>query len=463
MHPASAKEIRRHFTEFFARHDHRVLPSSSLVPRNDPSLLFTSAGMVQFKNIFTGLEKPAHPRAVTVQKCLRAGGKHNDLENVGYTTRHHTFFEMMGNFSFGDYFKETAIPLAWELVVKEWRVNPARLLITVYAEDNEAFDIWKKVTGFADSKIIRIASDDNFWAMGDTGPCGPCAEIFYDYGDKFAGGPPGAPDEGGDRFVEIWNLVFMQYERGADGQAPLPKPCIDTGIGLERISALLQGSHDNFDSDLFTPLIEKVADLTGVAPAATENNGVSHRVIADHLRATAFLIAEGVLPSNEGRGYVLRRILRRAMRHIRLLGSEEPLLFRLVPTLIAEMGEAYSELARAEASIIDNLENEESRFGEILSRGLKVLEGETNKLGTGESLSGEVAFHMYDTYGFPLDLTQDILRGQARGVDTQGFDLAMEKQRAAGRAAWGGSGEEATSAVWLELSEFLRCERVFGL
>ena len=462
MHPASAKEIRRHFTEFFARHDHRVLPSSSLVPRNDPSLLFTSAGMVQFKNIFTGLEKPAHPRAVTVQKCLRAGGKHNDLENVGYTTRHHTFFEMMGNFSFGDYFKETAIPLAWELVVKEWGVNPARLLITVYAEDDEAFDIWKKVTGFADSKIIRIASDDNFWAMGDTGPCGPCAEIFYDYGDKFAGGPPGAPDEGGDRFVEIWNLVFMQYERGADGQAPLPKPCIDTGIGLERISALLQGSHDNFDSDLFTPLIEKVADLTGVEPLATENNGVSHRVIADHLRAAAFLIAEGVLPSNEGRGYVLRRILRRAMRHIRLLGSDAPLLFRLVPTLIAEMGEAYSELARAEASIIDNLETEESRFGETLARGLKVLEGETNKLGTGESLSGEVAFHMYDTYGFPLDLTQDILRGQARGVDTQGFDLAMEKQRAAGRAAWGGSGEEATSAVWLELSESLGASEFLG-
>ena len=459
---ATAKEIRRHFTDYFAHHDHAVLPSSSLVPRNDPSLLFTSAGMVQFKNIFTGLEKPAHPRAVTVQKCLRAGGKHNDLENVGYTTRHHTFFEMMGNFSFGDYFKELAIPLAWDLITKEWGVDAERLLISVYAEDDEAFKIWKKVTGFADSKIIRIATDDNFWAMGDTGPCGPCAEIFYDYGADFAGGPPGAPDEGGDRFVEIWNLVFMQYERDPDGQHPLPKPCIDTGIGLERISALLQGSHDNFDSDLFTPLIGKVADLSGVETKATDNGGVSHRVISDHLRASAFLIAEGVLPSNEGRGYVLRRILRRAMRHIRLLGREEPLLYRLVPTLIAEMGEAYSELGRAEALITDTLQNEESRFGETLARGLKVLESETDKLGAGELLSGEAAFRLYDTYGFPLDLTQDILRGQNRTVDTQGFDAAMAAQRAAGRAAWGGSGEEATSAIWLELSEQLGASEFLG-
>ena len=459
---ATAKEIRRHFTDYFAHHDHAALPSSSLVPRNDPSLLFTSAGMVQFKNIFTGLEKPAHPRAVTVQKCLRAGGKHNDLENVGYTTRHHTFFEMMGNFSFGDYFKELAIPLAWDLITKEWGVDAERLLISVYAEDDEAFKIWKKVTGFADSKIIRIATDDNFWAMGDTGPCGPCAEIFYDYGADFAGGPPGAPDEGGDRFVEIWNLVFMQYERDPDGQHPLPKPCIDTGIGLERISALLQGSHDNFDSDLFTPLIGKVADLSGVETEATDNGGVSHRVISDHLRASAFLIAEGVLPSNEGRGYVLRRILRRAMRHIRLLGREEPLLYRLVPTLIAEMGEAYSELGRAEALITDTLQNEESRFGETLARGLKVLESETDKLGAGELLSGEAAFRLYDTYGFPLDLTQDILRGQNRTVDTQGFDAAMAAQRAAGRAAWGGSGEEATSAIWLELSEQLGASEFLG-
>ena len=459
---ATAKEIRRHFTDYFARHDHAVLPSSSLVPRNDPSLLFTSAGMVQFKNIFTGLEKPPHPRAVTVQKCLRAGGKHNDLENVGYTTRHHTFFEMMGNFSFGDYFKELAIPLAWDLITKEWGVDSERLLVSVYADDDEAFKIWKKVTGFADSKIIRIATDDNFWAMGDTGPCGPCAEIFYDYGAKFTGGPPGASDEGGDRFVEIWNLVFMQYERDASGQNPLPKPCIDTGIGLERISALLQGSHDNFDSDLFTPLINKVADLSGVETTATDNGGVSHRVISDHLRASAFLIAEGVLPSNEGRGYVLRRILRRAMRHIRLLGTEEPLLYRLVPTLIAEMGEAYSELGRAEALITDTLQNEESRFGETLARGLKVLEGETDKLGEGALLSGEAAFRLYDTYGFPLDLTQDILRGQNRTVDTAGFDAAMEAQRAAGRAAWGGSGEEATSAIWLELSEQLGASEFLG-
>ena len=459
---ATAKEIRRHFTDYFARHDHAVLPSSSLVPRNDPSLLFTSAGMVQFKNIFTGLEKPPHPRAVTVQKCLRAGGKHNDLENVGYTTRHHTFFEMMGNFSFGDYFKELAIPLAWDLITKEWGVDSERLLVSVYADDDEAFKIWKKVTGFADSKIIRIATDDNFWAMGDTGPCGPCAEIFYDYGAEFTGGPPGASDEGGDRFVEIWNLVFMQYERDASGQNPLPKPCIDTGIGLERISALLQGSHDNFDSDLFTPLINKVADLSGVETTATDNGGVSHRVISDHLRASAFLIAEGVLPSNEGRGYVLRRILRRAMRHIRLLGTEEPLLYRLVPTLIAEMGEAYSELGRAEALITDTLQNEESRFGETLARGLKVLEGETDKLGEGALLSGEAAFRLYDTYGFPLDLTQDILRGQNRAVDTAGFDAAMEAQRAAGRAAWGGSGEEATSAIWLELSEQLGASEFLG-
>ncbi|MGR4001058.1 MAG: alanine--tRNA ligase [Alphaproteobacteria bacterium] len=447
----SAKDIRQSFIDYFASRDHKEIASSSLVPRNDPSLLFTSAGMVQFKNIFTGLESPPASRAVTVQKCLRAGGKHNDLDNVGYTTRHHTFFEMMGNFSFGDYFKEAAIPYAWDLITREWGLTPERLWITIYADDDDAFELWRKVTGFGRERIIRIASSDNFWAMGDTGPCGPCSEIFYDHGEHLEGGLPGSAEGEGERFVEIWNLVFMQYERGAGGQTELPRPSIDTGIGLERISALLQGSHDNFDGDLFVPLLDAVAEHTGIAPE--DSRGVSHRVIADHLRAAAFLIADDVLPSNEGRGYVLRRILRRAMRHVRLLGMEEPLLHRLLPTLLEGMGGAYPELRRAEALTGETLRLEEGRFGAALSRGLKSLELEMDALGEGGVLSGLVAFRLYDTYGFPLDLTADILRGRGFGVDTEGFASAMAEQRAAGRRAWSGSGASADSELWFKVAQ----------
>ena len=454
-------EIRAAFLDFFARHGHEVVPSSPLVPRNDPTLMFTNAGMVQFKNVFTGAEKRPYRRATTAQKCVRAGGKHNDLDNVGYTARHHTFFEMMGNFSFGDYFKELAIPLAWDLVTKEFGLDPARLLVTVYAEDDEAFDIWKKVSGFPDDKIIRIATSDNFWAMGDTGPCGPCSEIFFDHGPQIPGGPPGSPEEDGDRFVEIWNLVFMQYDQRAPGErVPLPKPSIDTGLGLERMAAVLQGTHDNYEIDLFTALIAASEDATGV-PAKSKHKA-SHRVIADHLRAVSFLIADGVLPSNEGRGYVLRRIMRRAMRHAHLLGAREPLMHRLVPALEREMGQAYPELTRAHALITETLRLEETRFQSMLERGLKLLDEATAGMGAGDTLPGEVAFKLYDTYGFPVDLTEDALRARGIAVDRAGFEKAMERQRAEARKAWAGSGEAATETIWFEIREAVGATEFLG-
>ena len=454
-------EIRTAFLEYFARNGHEVVPSSPLVPRNDPTLMFTNAGMVQFKNVFTGLEKRPYRRAVTSQKCVRAGGKHNDLDNVGYTARHHTFFEMLGNFSFGDYFKDVAIELAWKLITKEFALAEERLLVTVYAEDEEAFDLWKKIAGLPEDKILRIATSDNFWAMGDTGPCGPCSEIFYDHGPGIAGGPPGSPDEDGDRFIEIWNLVFMQYEQiSAERREPLPHPSIDTGMGLERIAAVLQGTHDNYEIDLFRRLIHASEEATGV-PAEGEHRA-SHRVIADHLRASSFLIADGVLPSNEGRGYVLRRIMRRAMRHAHLLGAHEPLLWRLVPTLVEEMGHAFPELGRAEALITETLNLEETRFRRTLARGLVMLEEATAGLHAGAVLPGEVAFRLYDTYGFPLDLTQDALRARGIGVDTQGFTRAMERQRAEARAAWAGSGEAQTEALWFALRDRLGASEFLG-
>ncbi len=449
---ATTNEIRSAFLDFFAGHGHEVVESSPLVPRNDPTLLFTNAGMVQFKNVFTGAETRPYQRATTSQKCVRAGGKHNDLENVGYTARHHTFFEMLGNFSFGDYFKELAIELAWNLITKEYGLAADRLLVTVYADDDEAFDLWGKIAGLPDDRIIRIATHDNFWQMGDTGPCGPCSEIFYDHGDHIPGGPPGSPDEDGDRFIEIWNLVFMQFEQHApDQREPLPKPSIDTGMGLERLAAVLQGKHDNYDIDLMRSLIEASADASNVA--ADGDHAVSHRVIADHLRACSFLIADGVLPSNEGRGYVLRRIMRRAMRHAHLLGCRDPLMHRLVPALVSAMGQAFNELERAQALISETFKLEEERFKLTLDRGLRLLEEETGRLGAGQTLSGEVAFRLYDTFGFPLDLTEDILRGQGRNVDTAEFDAAMERQRAAARQAWAGSGEAATDEVWFDVRE----------
>lgn len=457
---SSVNEIRSAFLSYFEKHGHAVLPSSPLVPRNDPTLMFTNAGMVQFKNVFTGLETREPPRAATSQKCVRAGGKHNDLDNVGYTARHHTFFEMLGNFSFGDYFKEEAIYHSWNLVTKDFDINPDKLLVTVYADDDEAFDLWGKIAGLPAEKIIRIGTSDNFWAMGDTGPCGPCSEIFYDHGPSIPGGPPGSPDEDGDRFIEIWNLVFMQYEQvDADNRIALPKPSIDTGMGLERLAALLQGKHDNYDTDLFQSLIAASVDLTGV-PAEGDAQA-SHRVIADHLRATSFLIAEGVLPSNEGRGYVLRRIMRRAMRHAHLLGAKDPVLHRLVPALLREMGEAYPELGRARALISETLELEENRFKKMLDRGLGLLDDASKTLNDGDTFDGEVAFKLYDTYGFPLDLTQDALRSRAISVDTDAFDAAMERQRADARAAWAGSGDAGTDTVWFAVrdahgaSEFL--------
>ncbi len=442
-------QVRNAFLEFFKEHDHKILPSSSLVPHNDPTLMFTNAGMVQFKNIFTGLEKPPHLRATTSQKCVRAGGKHNDLDNVGYTARHHTFFEMLGNFSFGDYFKENAIEFAWKFVTGTLGISKEKLTATVYHTDEEAYNFWKKISGLPESRIIKIPTNDNFWAMGATGPCGPCSEIFYDHGEGIAGGPPGSPDADGDRFVEIWNLVFMQYEQLADGkQIPLPKPSIDTGMGLERITAVMQGVHDNYDTDLFKILISASKSATG------NNSSISsHRIIADHLRSSCFLIADGVMPSNEGRGYVLRRIMRRAMRHIHQLGAKEPVMHRLVNTLVNEMGKAYPELARAESVIIDVLKLEEERFKDTLGRGLKILEEESLKLSKGSSLSGEIAFKLYDTYGFPLDLTQDILRGKNISVDNKGFEAAMEEQKKAARAAWTGSGESKTDTIWFEIKE----------
>ncbi len=449
---SGVNDIRATFLNYFAASGHEVVPSSPLVPRNDPTLMFTNAGMVQFKNVFTGLEKRPYVRAVTAQKCVRAGGKHNDLDNVGYTARHHTFFEMLGNFSFGDYFKDRAIELAWNLITKEFGLPAQRLTITVYSEDDQAFGLWKKIAGLPDHKIIRIPTSDNFWAMGDTGPCGPCSEIFYDHGDHIPGGPPGSAEADGDRFIEIWNLVFMQYEQLAGGQRlELPKPSIDTGMGLERIAAVLQGTHDNYKIDLFGALIQAVADRTGVDADGPQK--ASHRVIADHLRASSFLIADGVLPSNEGRGYVLRRIMRRAMRHAELLGAKEPLMFRLVPTLVREMGQAYPELIRAEALITETLKLEETRFRRTLERGLAILEEETQALRAGQNLNGETAFTLYDTFGFPLDLTQDALRARGIGVDLPAFNAAMERQRERARASWAGSGEAATETVWFGLRE----------
>jgi alanyl-tRNA synthetase len=449
----TANEIRSTFLDYFVRHGHAAVPSSPLVPRNDPTLLFTNAGMVQFKNVFTGAEKRDYARAVTAQKCVRAGGKHNDLENVGYTARHHTFFEMLGNFSFGDYFKDRAIELAWNLVTKEYGLPADKLLVTVYSEDDEAFDLWRKIAGLPEGRIIRIPTSDNFWAMGDTGPCGPCSEIFFDHGPGIPGGPPGSPDEDGDRFIEIWNLVFMQFEQlSKDERVALPRPSIDTGMGLERIAAILQGKHDNYDVDLLRALILASAEASNTEPDDPATR-VSHRVIADHLRSSSFLIADGVLPSNEGRGYVLRRIMRRGMRHAHKLGAAEPLLYKLVPVLVGLMGQAYPELTRAEPLIAETLKLEETRFKQTLDRGLRLLDEETAALGDAQPLSGAVAFRLYDTFGFPLDLTQDILRGQGRSVDQAGFDEAMARQRAAARQAWAGSGEAATEQLWFELRE----------
>jgi alanyl-tRNA synthetase len=465
---SGVNDIRSSFLDFFAREGHEIVPSSPLVPRNDPTLMFTNAGMVQFKNVFTGLEKRPYVRAVSSQKCVRAGGKHNDLDNVGYTARHHTFFEMLGNFSFGDYFKERAIELAWRLVTKEYGVPADKLMVTVYINDDEAFHLWKKIAGLPEKKIVRIAGADNFWAMGETGPCGPCSEIFYDHGEHIWGGPPGTPEADGDRFVEIWNLVFMQYEQlTADKRVDLPRPSIDTGMGLERIAAVLQGTHDNYKIDLFGALIEAVADLTGVDPDGEQK--ASHRVIADHLRASAFLIADGVLPSNEGRGYVLRRIMRRGMRHAELLGAREPLMWKLVPVLVREMGMAYPELHRADALVTETLKLEERRFRHTLERGLAMLNDAVSQIEAmrdfepsisypGQEprwpvLPGDIAFALYDTFGFPLDLTQDALRARKIGVDVDGFNYAMERQREKARASWVGSGDTKTEGYWFPLRE----------
>jgi alanyl-tRNA synthetase len=459
----TTNDIRSAFLDYFARHDHEIVPSSPLVPRNDPTLLFTNAGMVQFKNVFTGVEKRPYQRAVTSQKCVRAGGKHNDLENVGYTARHHTFFEMLGNFSFGDYFKERAIELAWNLVVRELGLDRDRLLVTVYAEDDDAARLWAKIAGLPEQRIIRIATSDNFWAMGETGPCGPCSEIFYDHGEGIPGGPPGSPDQDGDRFIEIWNLVFTQFDQLPGGErVPLPNPSIDTGMGLERIAAVLQGKHDNYDIDLFRALIEASADASGVAPDG--EHAVSHRVIADHLRASSFLIADGVLPSKEGRGYVLRRIMRRAMRHAQILGCREPLMWRLVPALVQQMGTAFPELLRAQPLITETLRLEEEGFRQTLGRGLALLEEmvEGKGLKDQRTLDGTVAFVLYDTYGFPLDLTQDILRPRGIDVDVAKFDEEMQAARARSRGSWTGSGETATEATWFALREELGATEFLG-
>jgi alanyl-tRNA synthetase len=458
---SSVNDIRSTFLGYFGKNGHQVVDSSPLVPRNDPTLMFTNAGMVQFKNLFTGVETRDYSRAATSQKCVRAGGKHNDLDNVGYTARHHTFFEMLGNFSFGDYFKEEAIFYAWTLVTKEFGLPKDKLSVTVYHEDDEAFGLWKKIAGLPDERIIRIATSDNFWAMGDTGPCGPCSEIFYDHGAHIPGGPPGSPDADGDRFIEIWNLVFMQFEQLPGGERiRLPKPSIDTGMGLERIAAVLQGTHDNYRTDLMRSLVRAVADLVSVDPDGPQS--ASHRVIADHLRASSFLVADGVLPSNEGRGYVLRRIMRRGMRHAQLLGARDPLMYKLVPALVREMGQAYPELLRAEGLITETLKLEESRFRKTLERGLGLLESETAMLGSGQNLSGETAFRLYDTFGFPLDLTQDALRARGIGVDLDGFNAAMARQKAEARAAWAGSGEAASETVWFAVREAVGASEFLG-
>jgi alanyl-tRNA synthetase len=457
----SANEIRKAFLDYFGAHQHAVVASSPLVPHNDPTLLFTNAGMVQFKNVFTGAEKRSYTRAATSQKCVRAGGKHNDLDNVGYTARHHTFFEMLGNFSFGDYFKERAIELAWNLITKEYGLPKDRLWVTVFHDDDEAFGHWKKIAGLPDERIVRIATADNFWAMGDTGPCGPCSEIFFDHGPKLEGGPPGSPDADGDRYVEVWNLVFMQYEQVTKTErVNLPKPSIDTGMGLERIAAVLQGKHDNYDTDLLRSLIEASAHATSSDPDGPHR--ISHRVIADHLRASSFLIADNVLPSNEGRGYVLRRIMRRAMRHVQLIGAKDPVMWRLVETLATNMGQQYPELLRAQPLITETLKLEETRFKQTLERGLRLLDEELEKLPSNAALPGEVAFRLYDTYGFPLDLTQDALRGKSRTVDTAGFDAAMQRQREEARKHWAGSGEAATERVWFDIREQVGASEFLG-
>lgn len=447
----TVKQIRSEFLGFFEKNGHTHVESGALVPQNDPTLMFTNSGMVPFKDVFTGKEKRDYTRATTAQKCVRAGGKHNDLENVGYTARHHTFFEMLGNFSFGDYFKEEAINYSWEMCTKIFELPPEKLCVTVHSSDEEAAEIWKKVTGFSDNKIIRIATDDNFWRMGDTGPCGPSTEIFYDHGEHIWGGPPGSAEEDGDRFIEIWNNVFMQYEQiDADTRINLPAQSVDTGMGLERITATLMGSHDNYAIDIMRGLIEHVADLTSVDPDGEMS--ASHRVIADHIRCASFLMADGVMPSNEGRGYVLRRIMRRGMRHAHLLGAQDPLMYKLFPTLIEKMGEAYPELGRAESLITETLKSEEERFKVTLERGLKMLDEETEKL-SGDQFPGDVAFKLYDTFGFPLDLTQDALRAKEIEVDTDAFDAEMAKQKAAARAAWKGSGDTANEQIWFDLLE----------
>ncbi|MCI0753323.1 alanine--tRNA ligase [Teichococcus vastitatis] len=457
----SSNDIRATFLDYFARNGHTVVESSPLVPRNDPTLMFTNSGMVQFKNVFTGQERRPYSRATTAQKSVRAGGKHNDLDNVGYTARHHTFFEMLGNFSFGDYFKEQAIEHAWTLLTKDFSLPKEKLLVTVFSEDEDAATLWRKIAGLPDERIIRIATSDNFWRMGDTGPCGPCSEIFYDHGASIPGGPPGSPDEDGDRFIEIWNLVFMQYlEEPAGNRNPLPRPSIDTGMGLERFAAILQGKHDNYDIDTFRALILASAEATGQAPDGPFK--VSHRVVADHLRSGAFLIADGVMPSNEGRGYVLRRILRRAMRHAHMMGAREPLLYRLLPALIRQMGAAYPELVRAEGLISETLKLEETRFRSLLERGLGLLAEESAKLGNKGTLPGDVAFRLYDTYGFPVDLTQDALRGEGKAVDLAGFEAAMAEQKKRARAAWAGTGEAATETLWFDLKDRLGATEFLG-
>ena len=457
----TTNDIRATFLDYFAGNGHQIVPSSSLVPHNDPTLLFTNAGMVQFKNVFTGQETRPYSRATTAQKVVRAGGKHNDLDNVGYTARHHTFFEMMGNFSFGDYFKAEAIELAWNLVTGTFGLPKDRLLTTVYADDEEAASLWRKIAGLSDDRIIRIPTSDNFWRMGDTGPCGPCSEIFYDHGPEVAGGPPGSPDEDGDRFTEIWNLVFMQYFENPPGtRSPLPRPSIDTGLGLERFAAILQGKRDNYDIDTFRALILASAEVTGQDPDGPFN--ASHRVVADHLRSTSFLIADGVLPSKDGRGYVLRRIMRRAMRHLHMMGTTEPTFYRLVPALIRQMGEAYPELVHARALIEETMKGEEERFKAMLDRGLSLLADETERLGDGAPLPGDVAFKLYDTFGVPLDLTQDALRGSSHDVDVAGFNEAMDVQRKRARAAWSGSGDSATETVWFEARDTFGATEFLG-
>ena len=458
---SSVNQVRAKFLDYFVKEGHELVASSALVPNNDPTLMFTAAGMVPFKNVFTGIEKRPYSTAVSSQKCVRAGGKHNDLDNVGFTARHHTFFEMLGNFSFGDYFKERAIELAWNLITKEYNIPKEKLLVTVYADDDVAYDLWRKIAGLSEDKIIRISTSDNFWSMGDVGPCGPCAEIFYDHGEHIFGGPPGSPTEDGDRFVEIWNLVFMQYEQlDKENRVDLPRPSIDTGMGLERLSAIIQGKHDNYDIDLFTSLIDASSNATGAI--VSEENKSSHRVIADHLRAMSFLIAEGILPSNEGRGYVLRRIMRRAMRHATLLGAKEPIIHSLVPTLVSEMGQAYPELQLGESMIEETIKLEEGRFLKTLSKGLSILDEEISSLSKGDMLDGRTAFKLYDTYGFPLDLTQDALRNKGINVDLTGFENAMAEQKAIARKSWAGAGGSATDKVWFDVAEIAGATEFLG-